>query len=262
MIRKLEKDSILINLQNVLNMLKNILGVYFDFFGTLIDSRYAITNVWSQIAKKFGIEISPDDEFIRKGVLKQFAAYDKLKEKYDRMGEPWVGPSNEEMQKLNKIVLDTMGVDIKGSKIIIEEEFKQKFRTGKVFRLNPGCRDTLEKISSREIKLGILANGSSQHGKKLLDRLGILDFFKIFIFAADLGYTKSQIEVYQIAFEAMKTENPEHIVHVGDDLHMDVEMAQKIGMIPILLDPYNESSLDNVITITELPELLHYLPLQ
>ena len=33
-------------------------------------------------------------------------------------------------------------------------------------------------------------------------------------------------------------------------------------MIPILFDPYNESSLDNVITIKELPELLHYLPVQ
>lgn len=243
-------------------MLKNILGVYFDFFGTLIDSRYAITTVWSQIARKLGREISPDDELIRKGILKQYDAYNKLKENYDRMGELWAVPSGEEMQKLNMIVLDTIGVEKKGSQMNIEEEFQQQFRTGKIFRLNPGCKDTLEEISSRGFKLGILANGSSQRGKKHLDRLGILDFFKIFIFAADLGYNKSQIEVYQIALEAMKTENPEYLVHVGDDLCMDVEMAQKIGMIPILLDPYNESSLDNVITIRELPELLHHLPLQ
>ena len=52
-------------------MLKNILGVYFDFFGTLIDSRYAISTVWSQIAKKLGKEISPEDERIQKGILKQ-----------------------------------------------------------------------------------------------------------------------------------------------------------------------------------------------
>jgi putative hydrolase of the HAD superfamily len=178
------------------------------------------------------------------------------------MGEPWGVPSSEEMEKLNKIVLDTIGVEKKGSQMNIQEEFEQQLRTGKVLRLNPGCKETLEEISNRGIKLGILANGSSQFGKKILDRLGILDFFKIFIYAKDLGINKSQIEVYQIALQAMKTKNPELIVHVGDDLYMDVEMAQKTGMIPILFDPYNESSLDNVITIKELPELLHYLPVQ
>ena len=185
-------------------MLKNILGVYFDFFGTLIDSRYAITYVWSQIAKKLGKEIRPDDERIWKGMLKQNEAYHKLKEKYDRMGEPWGVPSSEEMEKLNKIVLDTIGVEKKGSHMIIEEEFEQKLRTGNFFRLNPGCKDTLEEISNRGIKLGILANGSSRSGKKNLDRLGILDFFKIFIFAKDLGYNKSQIEVYHRALEAAR----------------------------------------------------------
>ena len=92
MIKNMQKQ-----LLSVLKMIKNILGVYFDFFGTLIDSRYAITNVWSQIAKKFGKEISPNDERIWKGILKQFDAYDRLKEKYDRIGEPWAIPSSEEI---------------------------------------------------------------------------------------------------------------------------------------------------------------------
>jgi len=75
----------------------------------------------------------------------------------------------------------------------------------------------------------------------------------------EFGYNKSNIESYQIALDAMGVKDPRKIIHVGDDLELDVKMAQKIGMIPVLLDPYNESSLDDVITIRKLPEILNYL---
>jgi len=91
-----------------------------------------------------------------------------------------------------------------------------------------------------------------------------LEFFDIFILAADLSLNKSQIEVYERAFKVMNVENPEKIIHVGDDLIMDVRMAGQIGMIPILFDPINEYTsheydLRDVIVIKDLPEILKHL---
>ncbi len=76
--------------------LKDIIGVYFDFFGTLIDSRFTLTTVWSRVAKKLGTEISPDDKRIWEGILKQNNEYDKLRKEFLRLGKPWIDPPSEE----------------------------------------------------------------------------------------------------------------------------------------------------------------------
>lgn len=246
-------------------MLKDIHGMYFDFFGTLIDSNYILTNIWSRIAKRLGTEINSDDKRIQEGMLNQFKEFDKFTKELNRLVTMFTfnDLTREKIHKLNSIVLATMGVDAKASQVIITEEFENEFRNIRSFRLNPGCKKTLEQISNIGIKLGILSNGSKRL-KRDSEKFGILEFFDIFILAADLSLNKSKIEVYETALKAMNTECPEKIVHVGDDPFMDVKMAQRVGMVPILLDPNNEFSpqeydLGDVIVINELPEILQYL---
>ncbi len=233
-------------------MLKDIVGVYFDLFGTLIDSYHTLTIIWSRIAKRLGTDITPEDPRIWEGILRQ------IKEA-KRLTKPWVVLSSKEMHKLNINVLDAMGVDRKASKVIIAGEFEREFRNGTTFRLNPGCKKTLEKIYNLNMKTGVLTNASSMLCKARMDELGIIEFFDLFIHADEVGYNKSHIEIYEIALEAMSTKYPEKVLHIGDDPLMDALMAQKVGMTPILLDPYNLHSLDNVIKIRKLPELLLYL---
>ena len=246
-------------------MLKDIQGMYFDFFGTIIDSNYTLTNIWSRIAKKLGTEINPGDERIREGMLDQYKEFDKLTKEPNRLVTTFTfnDLTEEEIHTLNLIVLSAMGVEAKASKVIITEEFEYEFRNRRSFRLNPGCKETLEQVKSTGIKLGILSNGSKRL-KTDLEKFGILELFDIFILAADLGLNKSRIEVYENALKAMNIESPEKIVHVGDNPFMDIKMAQRVGMVPILLDPNNEFSpqeydLGDVIIINELPEILQYL---
>ena len=239
-------------------MLKDIQGIYFDFFGTLINRDQALNIVWSRIAKKHGKNISPDDNRIRKGRQKQYKEFQKLtitRTHFDLSREDWA--------KLNSIVLIAMGIEGSISSSLIQEEFEHFFLEEREFQLNPGCKETLEQVKSTGIKLGILSNGSKRL-KTDLEKFRILEFFDIFILAADLNLNKSHIEVYEKALKAMNVENPEKIVHVGDDPFMDVKMAQQVGMVPILLDPNNEFSpqeydLGDVIIIKELPEILQYL---
>ena len=89
-----------------------------------------------------------------------------------------------------------------------------------------------------------------------LKKLGLFDYFEIFVLSEDLGLYKSDIKVYEIAKERMNKGKVEKIVHVGDSLELDVYMAQKVGMIPILFDPHELHPNKDVITITKFPELL------
>ncbi|MFX1418111.1 MAG: HAD family hydrolase [Promethearchaeota archaeon] len=231
-------------------MIKNIIGVYFDFFGTLIDSDYAITNMWSRIAKRLGVEIEYDDPRITAGLLKQY-------EEANKLGKNYMNFSREDWEKLNAVLIESMGVKNEDSSDIISEEFSENFF--KFFRLYPGCRETLNEIKAKNIKIGLHTHASREKAQLRMKELKIFEFFDIFIHTQDYGYNKTHIESYQIALDAMETKNADKIIHVGDNLELDVEMAQKIGMIPILFDPYNKYSKKDIIVISALPEILKFI---
>lgn len=132
-------------------MSKNIVGVFFDYFGTLIDSRYTLTNIWSRIAKRLGVEISYDDPRIWEGIRNQ-------EEEYIRLGKFYGDITEDQRFVLNSLVLDAMEVERKGFKEVISEEFDREFSAGSTFRLYPGCRETLEKIHAMDIKIGLLSH--------------------------------------------------------------------------------------------------------
>ena len=151
-------------------MKKDIIGVYFDFFGTLIDSRYAITNIWSRIAKRLGMNIEYDDPRIWAGMQKQWEESNKLAEK---LGKNYINFSREEIDKLNSVVLDIMGIKIDGSNEIAGEEFRENFI--KVLRLNPGCRETLKQIKDKNIKIGLLTHGTRKRVQLKLKEFKIFE---------------------------------------------------------------------------------------
>jgi len=234
-------------------MIDKFEGIYFDFYGTLIDSKYSLTHVWSRIAKRLGVEIDYKDSRIWQGVLKQWKFYDEKDYHHNK-------PTQEQTKELNKIVLDAMGVKVEPGEVVAEE-FKNEFMTGKSFRLNPNCKTTLEQIKSLDLKIGLLSHASPDLCKPVLEKFNLMKYFDIFVLTSEIetGYMKDEIKVYEIALERMKVDDPKKIMHVGDDLNFDVKMAKKIGMIPILFDPRKERSIKDVIIIHDLSEILFYL---
>ena len=233
-------------------MAANITGIYFDFFGTLVDNRFIISLVWSRIAKRLGVEISPDDPRIWEGVRKQWKEFDKLNKEF-----PYL--SKDELHKLNSVVIQNMGANPEGSQDIVREEFADEFSSVDNFQLFPECKETLRKINDTGLKIGLLSHASPDLCKPVLERFGVLEYFDIFVLTKEVGYHKFQIEIYEIALERMKTENPESIIHVGDDLNLDARMAQKVGMKPIFFDPLELHNVDDIITVRKFSDILNYL---
>ena len=200
-----------------------------------------------------GMDIDYDDPRIWAGIQKQWEEYDKLK---DKLGKNYMDFSREDWDELNPVVLDTIGIKSDGSSEIVNEEFNENFFN--FYRLYPGCRETLKQIKAKNIKIGLHTHAPPKIQAKMKE-LKIFEFFDIFIHTQEFGYNKSHIEVYEIALGAMGPNEPDKIFHVGDNIELDVKMAQKIGMIPILFDPYNFYSLKDVRVIRELPEILKFL---
>ena len=154
-------------------MIKDVIGVYFDWFGTLVDSRYTLINIWSRIANRLGKKIASDDPRILEGIQKQL-------EEYLKQDKIYINLSKEDWNPLNSIVLDTIGVKSEGSNEIVSEEFEREFRTGVTYRLYPGCRETLKQLKARNIKIGLHTHASRELCKKKMKKWRILEFFDIF----------------------------------------------------------------------------------
>lgn len=99
-------------------------------------------------------------------------------------------------------------------------------------RLFPEVRLVLKTLGER-YRLGIIAN----QGKGLLDRLerfGILDNFEIIINSTDIGFSKPDLRIFQVALEKANIE-PSKAVYVGDRVDNDMVPAKKLGMRTIRL---------------------------
>ena len=94
-------------------------------------------------------------------------------------------------------------------------------------RLYPQVRSALKVLRTR-YHLGIIANqGNDLSGR--LERFGILGDFEIIISSSDVGFSKPDIRIFQLALEQANIE-PSQAAYVGDRVDNDMVPAKKLGM--------------------------------
>ncbi len=241
-------------------MPKRIRGISFDFGSTLLNYVPCISIVWSKIAKQLGVEILPDDPRVEEGIRRQHRAYLEL-------GIPEYRLTRDDWSYLNRHVLDAIeidweGVDQERLQKIIEEGFDRAFQTGEGFELFPSTRDTLERVHSMGLKIGLLSNCPASLGtarRKLMKTLGILEFFDAIILSGEVGSRKPEREIFEITLTKLGIKEARRVIHVGDDLTADVQGAKNAGLIPVLFDPQGLHSVEDVITIRKMPDILDIL---
>jgi HAD superfamily hydrolase (TIGR01549 family) len=233
-------------------MRKEIKGILFDFGGTLYDYCPSNSIIWSRIAKRLGVDISPDDPRIWEGMRRQSI-------EASRRAEPFSRLSREEIHALNLHMLAAMGIDGEGTMEIISEEFDKR---GHGYRINPESKETLERIYSMGIKIGLVSNCPPEFGepRRLTMREdGILHCFSAIILSGEVGHAKPEKEIFKIALNSLGLQDASKVMHVGDFLGADVVGAQNAGLIPVLYDPSGFHPGENVITIQKLSEIFLYL---
>lgn len=89
--------------------------------------------------------------------------------------------------------------------------------------------DALPRLSQR-VRLGSLTNGAAD-----LVAIGLAHHFEISVAAHQLGTIKPDPAIFYAACDALQLA-PAQVAYVGDDLKLDVEGAQKAGLIGIWMN--------------------------
>ena len=119
----------------------------------------------------------------------------------------------------------------------------------------------LEKLAGQ--KLGIISNGAGDQQLGKLRRAGILDCFSVTAFPEHTGFGKPHASIFQEACRRAG-EDPQHCIHVGDDLINDVHASHALGIRPIWIDRAGSAvtavPAQMVTSLTQLAEVLEELP--
>jgi FMN phosphatase YigB (HAD superfamily) len=109
------------------------------------------------------------------------------------------------------------------------------------FKVFPFVPDLLESLRQRHVRLGVISNtGADGHETvdAVLAKSGLLAFFEpeLRIYSKDVGHTKDDTEIFQIAIErAGMSKQPDRCLFVGEDAD-ERGVAVDAGM-RVLSDP-------------------------
>jgi putative hydrolase of the HAD superfamily len=107
----------------------------------------------------------------------------------------------------------------------------------------PGAKDFLQRWSSRypDMKFGIVSDAIYSPGRniqKILDNLGMLDYFSFFSFSDEVGASKPAREIFS-HLQKQANVTSDEIVHIGDRFVNDIEGACNFGAQAVLCQVNN-----------------------
>jgi len=97
------------------------------------------------------------------------------------------------------------------------------------------AEETLIKIKKKNIKLGLVSNGTSENQREKLKRFDIEKYFDFIYIEGEAGYGKPDIRIYEKMLEETKIPC-DKIIMVGDNLIWDIEPPQKLGIKAIWIN--------------------------
>ena len=104
--------------------------------------------------------------------------------------------------------------------------------------LHDDVRSTIEELSKKSYKIGLISNTGRTPGdilRKLLDQMKISQYFDFMTFSNELMIRKPEKGIFIHTLKGLKT-IPRLSVHVGDDRDADYMGARRAGMKAILID--------------------------
>ena len=105
----------------------------------------------------------------------------------------------------------------------------------KLWYLFEGAEDTLEYLKKKDIKLGLMTNGTSESQRNKINRFNLEKYFDYIFIESEVGYGKPDLRMYQYMLNETKIENSK-ITMVGDNLVWDIEPPKNIGIYTIWIN--------------------------
>ncbi len=120
------------------------------------------------------------------------------------------------------------------------EEFARRsaliFRalTIRSMRVYPFTRKVLRELKRRGYRMGIVSNAQAAFTIPEIEDLKLEEFFDFIILSSDVGCSKPEYRIYELAMRQLEIP-PSEIAMIGDDLHGDIYGAQDAGLKTVFI---------------------------
>jgi FMN phosphatase YigB (HAD superfamily) len=126
-----------------------------------------------------------------------------------------------------------------------------------------GSAEALRGLNAAGVPVGVVSNASGQI-EEILERSGICQVgdgvhasVRCIIDSHVVGVTKPDPRIFDFALPFFDGIDRSRIAYVGDSVVMDVGGATAAGLIPILVDPYDDAA--DLVTCRRIASLLELL---
>lgn len=154
----------------------------------------------------------------------------------------WADPDRHRLGRLNltaarqhivRNALRTLGVGDVALAIAIVARYTH-VRTERIHPI-PGALDTLHYLVSHGVRLALVTNGEGQGQRDKIERFGLAPFFQSICIEGECGFGKPNPRIYGQALGEIDVVASQAWM-VGDNLALDVEGAQKLGIRGVWVD--------------------------
>lgn len=124
--------------------------------------------------------------------------------------------------------------------------------------LMPGAMEFMTALQGR-MKISLVTNGNSAIQRGRLSRCAFTPLLDDVVISAELGVSKPDPRLVQIALERLGCTDPAQAVFLGDSLTADIAAARAAGIDSIWLCPGEGESTEPTYTVRSLQEALQLL---
>jgi putative hydrolase of the HAD superfamily len=205
--------------------------IFLDAVGTLFGVQGSVGEVYSQIARQFGVDVAA--EVLDQAFYKSFKGASPMA----FPGMSAVDIPEREFAWWWAIAAETFQQAGVLNQFTDFSEFftalYHHFSTAEPWFVYPDTYSSLENWRSLEIELGVLSNFDSRL-HKVLPALGLENFFTSVTISTEVGAAKPDPKVFKTALNRHNC-LPEAAWHIGDSFKEDYEGAKAVGMRGIWL---------------------------
>lgn len=209
-----------------------IKAIVFDIDGTLCSLSKEVGAVYAEVLARHNLIMDPE-------VLNQAA-----RAEWQYFQELYLNTANHyhtSHEREKNVWLEFVRRVLVRAKFAVEDQadlmhaIYNAFASAAYRSVEPGAIEFLQKAKGRGLH-SVAASNNDQRSKVALQELGLAEHLEGVFVAGDLTWKKPSPFFFETLAQRLKLK-PEHILHVGNNLELDVEAAQRCGWSAILYDP-------------------------
>ncbi|HKX27273.1 MAG TPA: HAD-IA family hydrolase [Blastocatellia bacterium] len=209
--------------------------VFFDATGTLLRVRGSVGEIYSELARRSGVETEP--ERIQSGFTRAFGAQPPLA---FPIGTPEPELGRLEFEWWRRLVSQVFaGYDFPRFDEFFAEVFDY-FGGREAWEVYDDVVPALKALKARGLRLAVLSN-FDRRLERLLRELELDGYFDAIYISSRMGAAKPDPLIFREAL-ARQQLRPSQALHIGDSRREDFEGAAAAGIKPILIERSLERS--------------------